>query len=571
MLTGMRSIITLTILAGCSGGTKGEDVGDVLEISLSPSEVSLTTSADAPTTQEFSVSATFQNGQVEEDFSLVGWSLSNSAVGSVDEDGVFTTSVSAGGETWLTAEVNGVAATAAITVIYEEEVLDDAAPEGANDAFSGEAEEAGNEFMWVYPEDGVALPRNLPEFAFMWGDALGCTLYRLTFTSETTNVTIITDHKQYTVPSELWQVITATNAGKDVTVSLEGIVATVSSSGVSNVTKHYKASDISFRVNRFDAQGAVYYWSVGNNGIMRSEVDEAAPELWFGPGNLTTSHCVGCHVISPDGERVAYSWQIGGEEFFRMGLGKIDDDAIPSALIEMDESRDKAAFSTWSPDGDRVVFSYGGTLSLYDGYTGEHLGSVESDLDLTHPSWSPDGDALVAVSATRMFGNDSAFMGGELVVFDIDAEGNFSSEPWTLVPAEDGGDTNQYYPMYSPDGEWVVFNRSSGTSYFNEDASLWIVDADGGEPIELANANKGANLTNSWARWGPIPDDEVLWLAFASTRDYGSEASEGDAHVWVSAIDTELAEKGQDPSYPAFWLVQQEVGGGNHAPWWSLY
>ena len=85
------------------------------------------------------------------------------------------------------------------------------------------------------------------------------------------------------------------------------------------------------------------------------------------------------------------------------------------------------------------------------------------------------------------------------------------------------------------------------------------------------NANKGTNLTNSWPRWGPIPDDDVLWLAFASTRDYGSLSTDGEAHVWVTAIDTKLAEQGQDPSFPAFWLVQQEVGGGNHAPWWSLY
>lgn len=570
MLARMRSITIIALCTACSGGGKGGEAGDVLEISLNPSEVALTTSADAPSTQTFSVTATFQNGNVEEDFDLVGWSLSNTAVGQVDEDGLFTTSVAAGGETWLTAEVNGVSATAAITVIYEQEVLSDGAPEGADAAFSGTAETV-SDLRWVYPEDGVALPRNLPEFSFMWGDALGCSLYRLTFTSETTNVTVFTDQKKYTVPSDLWKVITATNAGKEVTLTLEGVVATVSDSGVTNVTKHYKASELTFRVNRFDAQGAVYYWSVTNNGIMRSEVDEASPELWFGPGNFTTSNCVGCHVISPDGQRVAYSWQIAGEDYFRMGLGEINDDAIPSALIEMSAERHAASFSTWSPDGDRVVFSYNGVLYLYDGYTGELLGEIESDLDLTQPSWSPDGDALVAVSATRFFGSDSGFTGGELVVFDIDEAGEFSTEPWVLVPVQEGTEINQYYPMYSPDGEWVVFNRAEGNSYFNEDASLWLVSAAGGEAIELARANQGEKLTNSWARWGPIPDDNVLWLAFASTRDYGFESEEGGAHIWVSAIDTELAEDGLDPSYPAFWLVQQELDGGNHAAWWSLY
>ena len=43
------------------------------------------------------------------------------------------------------------------------------------------------------------------------------------------------------------------------------------------------------------------------------------------------------------------------------------------------------------------------------------------------------------------------------------------------------------------------------------------------------------------------------------------------SHVWVTAIDTYIAEDGLDPSYPAYWMVQQEVGTSNHAPWWSLY
>ena len=36
--------------------------------------------------------------------------------------------------------------------------------------------------------------------------------------------------------------------------------------------------------------------------------------------------------------------------------------------------------------------------------------------------------------------------------------------------------------------------------------------------IRLDAANKDANLTNSWPRWGPLPDDDILWLATSSTR-----------------------------------------------------
>ncbi len=558
----------LPLGAACSGGLGGGPSGDIVELAISPAKVSLVTTAEQASTQQFTVNAIFQNG-AEESFDLVGWSLSNTAVGGVDEDGLFTTSTSTGGETWLTAESSGLQAYAEITVIYDEEAIDEGLPDDVSDAFDGDATDASTQLVWIYPENGVALPRNLPEFAFMWNDATGSDLFKLTFSSSTTNVSVYTQDRVYTVPEDLWSVITATNAGSDVTVTLEAVSATVSDGGISDVSAHVKGSDISFRVNRFDAQGAVYYWSVARNGIMRSDVDEADPVDWFGPRNDTTENCVGCHVISPDGTRVSYGWQVSLADYFQMGIGDIGEDATPSVALPMDESRAKGSFSTWAPDSERVIFAYNGTLTIYDAETGTKLGEVESDDKLTHPSWSPDGKHLAAVRPAIMYASDSAFMGGEIVVFDADEDGNFTTPPWTLVSQATG--YNQYYPSYSPDGEWLVFNRSTGSSYFNEDAAVWLVDADGGTPIELVNANKGANLTNSWPRWGPIPDDDVLWLAFASTRDYGSLSTDGTAHVWACAINTKLAEQGEDPSFPAFWLVQQEVGGGNHAPWWSLY
>lgn len=560
------SIISL-LLSACSGGGKASSVGDVLEITIEPASAALTTTSELAATEDFRAVATFQNGEVDDDYPLVAWSLSNTAAGEVDNDGLFTTSLTNGGMTSLIADANGVVAYAEITVTYDEQVEDDGIDPAAHEAFEGTASPAGDGLVWAYPEDGVALPKNLPEFTFMWQDTVGASLYRLTLTSSTTHVSIVTDQTSYTAPSELWKVITATNAGGEVTVSLESAVGTLSGGTIANVEALYAADDIVFDVNRFDAQGAVYYWSVAESGVVRSEVDEADPEVWFGPTARNASSCVGCHVLSPDGSQMSFAWQIEGESTFRMSMGTLDEESVPSIDLELNSDRDNGTFSTWSPDGAYVVFAYGGSLYVYDGPTGQYLWEVESELDLTMPHWSPDGDALVAVSATRYFEQDTNFQGGELVVFPVDENGTFG-EPTTLVPEAEG--LNSYYPMYSPDGEWVVFNQATGTPYFNMDASLWIVHKDGGAPIELANANKGEMLTNSWPRWGPIPDDDVLWLAYASTRDYGTASTDGVAHIWVSAIDTSLAEAGEDPSKPAFWLVQQVVGGSNHAPWWGV-
>jgi Tol biopolymer transport system component len=136
-----------------------------------------------------------------------------------------------------------------------------------------------------------------------------------------------------------------------------------------------------------------------------------------------------------------------------------------------------------------------------------------------------------------------------------------------LVPFTSG--VIVYYPSFSPDSDWIAYNRTeAGVTALAPDATLYLVGADGGDPIPLARANRSEPNAASWPRWGPIPDDDVLWLAFASDRPYGHSDPEG-AWIWVSGIDTTLAEQGLDPSLPAWWMPQQDIGTSNHAPWWA--
>ncbi|MBW2734435.1 MAG: hypothetical protein JRH20_18770, partial [Deltaproteobacteria bacterium] len=96
-----------------------------------------------------------------------------------------------------------------------------------------------------------------------------------------------------------------------------------------------------------------------------------------------------------------------------------------------------------------------------------------------------------------------------------------------------GDDDNNYYPVISPDGAFVVFNKSGSPNplsnndcglYANPGAELFIVASSGGAPLRLDRANgKVARVNNSWAKWAPAgSSDEVWWLAFSSMRDYGS-------------------------------------------------
>jgi dipeptidyl aminopeptidase/acylaminoacyl peptidase len=141
-----------------------------------------------------------------------------------------------------------------------------------------------------------------------------------------------------------------------------------------------------------------------------------------------------------------------------------------------------------------------------------------------------------------------------------------------LVPFANGA--NNYYPTYSPDGAWVLFNRSpSNTNSYDAaktDAEVWVVAATGGTPIRLSNASTGGD---SWPKWTPdvqpYKSGTLIWLTFSSYRPYGLRlAKDEQAQLWMTAFDPERAKNGQDPSYPAFWLPFQSMKSGNHIAQW---
>src|SRR5262249_42822123 len=141
-----------------------------------------------------------------------------------------------------------------------------------------------------------------------------------------------------------------------------------------------------------------------------------------------------------------------------------------------------------------------------------------------------------------------------------------------------------YYPSWSPDGKWVLFNRSSGSSYNSADASLWVVKADGSAPpIELSAFNQAASgLTNSWGRWAPFQQsvgqnrDPIFWITMSSKRDFGvRRVNSADAEaartpqIWMAPFYTDRAAARQDPTAPAFRLPFQNLTTNNHIAQWT--
>jgi hypothetical protein len=138
---------------------------------------------------------------------------------------------------------------------------------------------------------------------------------------------------------------------------------------------------------------------------------------------------------------------------------------------------------------------------------------------------------------------------------------------------------NNYYPSFSPDGKWILYNRAqSGDSYNNTAASLWVVPADGSAaPLQLAQAAQDM-AASSWPRWTPFVQHndhagsgDLYYFTFSSTRSVGLDPSgRGAEQVWMSSFDPSRVVGGVgDPSSAPFWLPFQSLMTSNHLAQWT--
>lgn len=185
------------------------------------------------------------------------------------------------------------------------------------------------------------------------------------------------------------------------------------------------------------------------------------------------------------------------------------------------------------------------------------------------PDWSPDGTQIAGVIPAA---------GANVQDFGIEGRASIALFPWdgmqlgaprilTPSPAE-----ANYYPHFSPDGSWLVFNRASQRTNNASDALLWAIDAraTAPTPVLLARANGTAmNAANSWPRFAPFEQtyrgQTLYWFTFSSARSRTGVPSR--PQLWMSALLPSRLPG--DPSTPAFWLTLQDPMQGNHLAQWA--
>lgn len=454
--------------------------------------------------------------------------------------------------------------------------VDASAPPDAADRFGRASEVPSgtdplNEPTLVYPSDETMFPLNVRNVRHEWrgpADADTDTLFELEFEGKNTTVRVYTTQTSFVPDELLWDYIAESNRGYTVKWTVRCITPAAPTSAVRSA-----AHSLLYATQSVD--GAIYYWSTAGKGVMKGLVSAANPEKFYpaaaGPESETYT---GGHSLSRDGKRLAIALvpelrvvSVPERElvFPQTGAGGVGGAGMKG---------EKAAWSTFSHDGSRLLVAQAGRMTLLDATTGETIGPAEAiavpaGKFATHPDWSALGDRVAFTLADK--GGDNDVEKGSIFVASF-ADDSFGA-PEELVP-NSGGSDNNYFPVWSPDSRYLAFVNTNGKSQDSTAAKLKLFDVAAQRVIELSRLNQRVNaldgemkLGNSMPSFAPSSTPGSFWLSFSSNREYAHEnlRDQKREQIWVSAIDPSLV----DPSYAAFWAPFQSIDDDNHRAVWT--
>jgi WD40-like Beta Propeller Repeat len=587
----------------------GSGIDGLVSITVTPSDQTLIIDGVTAAQSVYTATGTFKDGHTADITSKVVFALAQPALGTFN-GASFTSGLDHGGITTVTAHAGTVQGTTGLTLQMKQRYSDPGStglPANPGSLFGGPAD-ASRAAQLVYPNDGVLVPPNLGRLEIHWKPAGGATLFALAFQNAATDVEVYVGCTNptnggciYLPDAKVWRWIAESNrGGTPVMVKLRATDGSGGGVGTSN------AINVSF--SQDDINGGLYYWTTsGGSAIMRYDFASATQtqaQKFIGT-NLTGGTCVGCHALSRDGAKIVA--EAGGQDDGRLLLL----DIAKSAPMVPFGSTPKSIFESWEPNGGRYVGVYadsGATdfnLMLFNGASGVFLGDIAGTGTSTnpadHPDWSLDGKSIAYVKVGTRGTCQRMWSGAIEVVTSPD--GMMWSAPTELVPSTPG--KNHYYPSFSPDGSFLVYDESTCPSGQNTD-KLCNADTDatatlkairpqaGAMPVDLAKCNAGGimdgnktALTNSFPRWSPFvfqrsadaATSRLEWLTFSSTRSFGlrpppPSANPGDETpvgtlIWMAAVDPDKIANGEDGCYTAFALPFQDLTTSNHIAQWT--
>ncbi len=581
--------------------------------------------------------AQFKNGNGADITTNATWTSDRPDLGSFKSPPCYTTSTTlvGGGQIKIQASLGGGTVKGQVTLVIKVRGT------GENDGvtatqFSGPVNSDGNARPEiVYPLNDSMHPRNIDRMNLQFYCGAGNQVYRATFISSQIVYNLYFkptsrsgDQCQWHVPRNQWKLIAQTNNGTTVDLAISGADGSMGG-------RVAASSPIKIAFSPEDVLGGLYYFSTSLPGILRlafsmgAVADQATPfvipSTTTPPFNSPSNprKCSGCHAITQNGDKIAATYG-SGDDFLAIAKGA-DADQFVSARPPDVAAKTRCGtgdtcsnFQWFNKEGNKLISNFDGALILRDGDTAAELARVpKTDIHPTDagrqravmPEWSHQGDRIVFV---RLLPSSGSFYqiaqgfpirpGGDWMVSDAGEiailpynDGQFGAAK-VLVSIAEGNREFHYYPTFSPDDKWIVFNTGTSpgfspvaqgssagfsygidpnklVSYDQQSSRLRMVSSTGGSPIELARATYAPNKTSSWPKFTPFEQrsGKLMFFTFSAKMDYGFVVTGGNLpQVWMSAIDlSRLSENQGDPSFAPFWLPFQDEKQANHLTIWT--
>ena len=521
---------------------------------------------------QLSAEVIWPDGTVEAP-SNASWAVVGNFGGSVTSDGLYTTPTDHGGIGQIAVTQQGIIGLCEIEITIEGEVNNtgDSAVPGAFSSSNVVVDDTCAAQI-VYPLDGSVMPGSLLPPKIQWQVTSDSNMYSVRLHSAYSDLTFFTTDDFLSPDQSTWQGLTTFDPGTEVVITLTSGNWTGSSFSGSPCTA---SSAVTIEASDNDLDGTVVYWGASAAGGMRTlGVGASSPT----PLALPAMSCVGCHTVNLNNPTLmSYS------DFSPLSPGRVVNLGSPSNVLA---GPFDSVFTTLNPNGTRgvkapmfgmgTILNGGGReLTLIELPSEMPLGTLPTSGTPAFADWSPDGTKFVYSSCSE---GGTEFGAQDCSLRIMDVSGDVFTNDRLLLQQQ--GDENFYYPTFSPDSQWIAFNRggyfsgtnsngdpaSGSSSYANPTARLFLISANGGDPVELTAANGVGDLTNSWPRWAPVTQD-YAWLAYSSKRDYG-HSGQGTSQLWVTAVDLSEASLGNDPSSPPVWFTGQDLSENNLIPVW---
>ena len=555
-------------------GTGNPDEKPVGTLTVTPGDTTVTINGLAQT-----VSFRALSSKLGDVTSQASWTISDSSVGSFSKGRLtIPPTLTKGGSYKVYASLRGSTASVPIVIrLIAPDEVDSSAPADAKDYFSGG--DGGSAPTLVYPFDQTMMAANVLQLAIQWRAAAGQSVFRVTVSGATYERSFYVGSSScssgqctYRIDDKLWSAVGHSSQDQEVKMTVAGSTGRGVPIGTSSPAVIRFAPD--------DIKGGLYYFSPTIKGIKRVPIGASKPVDFIINGDEIG--CAGCHAVSRDGKKVAVEFGSG-----QTGTGSTVVDGINPKMRAFPLNRSIAwNFAWFNSTGDKFIANWSGSLKVRDSSTGAVLETVQPSqiggLGLgAMPEWSPDNKWLAFVRYTRSSPYDFELVdSGDIVVMPYNG-GSFG--PATTVISAKIGSEVHFWPSWSPDSKWLVFNTQtcSGScqQYNATQTRLRLVKAiddagqpiASGSPIELLAGTHQPNSSNNWPKFAPfLQNNRYAFIVYSARYRYGfSGGSQPQLMMFGLDLDKARAGDGQDPSFHPIWLPFQEPNTGNHSAIWT--